>query len=115
MGSNENASPKAPAPPRPPSVTHWMVGLSGVCGFAVALAILLAARPFSDTVNSMFLLLIGLAGSISAVDLLWGKVHKRPATGLDFFSKACFPTNRCGAPLRDFRNWFVVPSGYLGC
>jgi protein-S-isoprenylcysteine O-methyltransferase Ste14 len=28
--------------------------------------------------------LIGLAGSISAVDLLWGKVHKRPATGLDF-------------------------------
>jgi hypothetical protein len=71
-------------PPCPPSVTHWVVGLSGVCGFAIALAILLAVRPFSNTVHSMFFLLIGLAVSIFAVDLLWGKVHKRTTTGLDF-------------------------------
>jgi len=84
MGPNENASPEGPAPPCPPSVTHWMVALAGFCGFAVALAILLAIRPFSDTVNSVFFLLLGLAGSIFAVDLVWEKVHKRPATGLDF-------------------------------
>jgi protein-S-isoprenylcysteine O-methyltransferase Ste14 len=83
MGSNENASPKA-SPPHPTSATHWAVGLSGVCGFAVAFALLLTIHPFSNTVYSVFFLLIGLAVSVSAVDLLWGKVHERPTTGLDF-------------------------------
>jgi protein-S-isoprenylcysteine O-methyltransferase Ste14 len=84
MSSKETASPEAPSPPCPPSVTPWAVWLSGVGGFAVAIAILFALHPFSDTVYSMFFLLIGLAVSIAAVDLLWGKVHKRPTTGLDF-------------------------------
>jgi hypothetical protein len=69
MGSNENASPKA-SPPHPPSATHWAVGLSGVCGFAVDFAFLLTVRPFSNTVYSVFFLLLGLAVSVSAVDLL---------------------------------------------
>jgi len=43
-----------------------------------------------------------------AGDGLPASAAKMPATGLDFFSKACFPANRFGAPLRDFRTWFVA-------
>ncbi len=61
-----------------------IVALSGFVGFGVAFAILLAVRPFSGTSSSAFFLLMGIAGPVFAVDIFWGKVHRRATTGLDF-------------------------------
>ncbi|HLW92276.1 MAG TPA: isoprenylcysteine carboxylmethyltransferase family protein [Roseiarcus sp.] len=71
-------------PSLPRSATHGIVALSGLAGLIAAFVFLLEVHPFSDTIFSAFFLLTGIAGAVFAVDLLWGKAHLRPTTGLDF-------------------------------
>jgi hypothetical protein len=72
------------SPPRPRSATHWGVALSGLVGFAVAFDFLYVVRPFANPVYSALLLMPVLAAFLFAADFIWGKLHRRPTTGLDF-------------------------------
>ncbi|MCK9247197.1 MAG: DUF1295 domain-containing protein [Anaerolineaceae bacterium] len=69
---------------RPGSITLHSVALATFLGLASGTAIIMLLRPFTNTVHSAVFLLLTLAVSIFAAEIVFNRAHRKPNTGLDW-------------------------------